>query len=101
MAPNMILPLKLYTSESSWIVFSITIPLWFSTRNGFRAEHTQKFDQFSVSFGEDADCLHAYCINFRFRVRSNKVMDHVGRDQKRFIYSFDKEWLQVFNSAII
>lgn len=102
----MIWPLKLYTTEESFLIISVCIPVWFKFRQGFKPEKTVKDRPFAprltAMVGEEVSCLHAYVLGAQFRVRSNKTMrEIVKKGSKRVLWSFFRGWSQVFNSAII
>jgi len=101
----MILPIKLYTTEDSFLIFGVTIPIWFSIREGFKPDQISTDRPFApritLMTGDMKNCLHAYCLCGRFRIRSNKIMKALKEGTPRFVFSFHKGWGQVFDSAII
>ena len=101
----MILPIKLYTTEESYLIFKITIPVWFSFRPGFKPNKivSDRFiaPKITVMTGEVKTCLHCYCVGAYFRIRSNKTMEKMEDNTIRFILSSSNGWAQFFTSAII
>ena len=101
----MILPIKLYITEDSFLMLYINIPLWITFRNGFKPDSVVKDRWFAPYItcmtGKDVSCLHAYVLHFGFRIRSNKKMNELERGSKRFLFSRHMGWGQVFESAII
>lgn len=101
----MILPIKIYTTEESFLVVRLCIPIWFSIRKGFKPHTTVKDRWFApnmtCSTGVEKECLHAYILGFNFRIRSNFTMRLLKKDAKRFLFAFHKGWGQVFTSGII
>lgn len=101
----MILPIVLYTTEDSFIIFGVNIPIWFSFRVGFKSDQIVKDRWFAPKFkfmtGTDVRCLHAYVLSFRFRIRNNSVMRKIKKGSQRVIWFTSKGWTQVFDSAII
>lgn len=99
------IPVKLYTTEDSFLIFSITIPIWVGVRMGFKPDRIIRDKPFApkltLATGQDKLCLHAYCLNWRLRIRSDSCMKRLGFPAQKVIASFDKGWIQFFESAIL
>ena len=97
----MLLPIKILTSDTSFLILKITIPLWLKFKLGFNPTHVKKDEMITFMCGEEVSCLHVYVLSFRWRIRSNLSMEKLEHNGKRNILSFSKGWSQLFDSAII
>ena len=100
----MILPIRIYTTPESLLIIRICLPVWFSLRLGFKPTYTVRDRWFaprmSCSQGEDKMCIHAYILGCTFRWRKYSS-PAAPRGTKRFLFSVNIGWGQVFESGIL
>lgn len=102
----MFFPIKFYTTEDSFLIIKLSIPLWLTVKTGFEPDSVIKDRLFApnitIMSGKEKECLHIYAIGARLRIRSNKTMiTMTDPNRKRILFGFDKGWSQLFDFAVL